>query len=135
MALITWSAQMSVGIAKIDEEHQRLITLLNALHARMMAGRGDEVVGDVLDQLVSYAKTHFATEEALFRSHGYPQAAAHKKEHDDLTAKAVELQIAVSGGKAFLTLPTMTFLKDWLTNHIMKMDMAYRPFFAAKGIK
>jgi hemerythrin-like metal-binding protein len=135
MALVTWSDQMSVGVEKFDEEHRHLVTLLNALHARMMMGRGDEVVHDVLDQLVRYARTHFASEETLFRAHNYPQAAAHKKEHDELTAKAMDLQTAVNGGKIYITLPTMNFLKDWLTNHIMKVDMAYRPFFAAKGIK
>jgi hemerythrin-like metal-binding protein len=101
----------------------------------MLAGRGMQAAEEVLGNLIQYAKTHFSTEETLFRNHGYPQAQAHKQEHDELTDKAVALQREVSSGRATLTLPTMNFLRDWLTNHILKTDMAYRPFFAAKGIR
>jgi hemerythrin-like metal-binding protein len=135
MALITWSDRMSVGVERIDKQHRQLIDLLNSLHAEMMAGRGLQAVSEVLDNLIKYAKTHFATEETLFRNHGYPQSQAHKQEHDELTDKAIALQREVSSGRATLTLPTMNFLKDWLSSHILKSDMAYRPFFAAKGIK
>ncbi len=135
MALITWSERMSVGVERIDREHRGLIDLLNTLHAGMMSGKGDDVLRGVLDELVRYTKTHFATEESLFRLHGYPQAATHKKEHDELTKRAVELQDAVADGKSLITLPTLSFLKDWLTNHIMKIDMAYKPFFTAKNVR
>jgi hemerythrin len=135
MALITWSDRMSVGVERIDKQHRGLMDLINNLHAEMLAGRGYEALGEVLAELVNYTKTHFATEEMLFHTHRYPKLAEHKKEHDDLAKKAAELQAAVSSGKVVLTLPTMNFLKDWLTNHILKSDMAYRPFFVEKGIK
>ncbi len=135
MALITWSDRMSVGVERIDKQHRQLIDLLNCLHGEMLAGRGLQAVLEVLNNLVQYTKTHFATEEMLFRNHGYPQAQAHKQEHDELTDKAAALAREVSSGRATLTLPAMNFLKDWLANHILKSDMAYKPFFAAKGIK
>lgn len=135
MALITWSDRMSVGVERIDKQHRQLIDLLNSLHSEMLAGRGLQVVLEVLNNLVEYTKTHFATEETLFRNHGYPQAQAHKQQHDELTDKAIALHREVSSGRATLSLPTMNFLKDWLSNHILKTDMAYKPFFADKGIR
>jgi hemerythrin len=135
MALITWSDRMSVGVERIDKQHRALIDLLNTLHAEMLAGRGIDALGEILGEVVQYTKTHFATEEMLFRSYNYPKLAEHKKEHDDLAKKAVDLLTGVSTGKVVLTLPTMNFLKDWLTNHILKTDMAYRSFFVEKGVK
>lgn len=135
MSLITWSNSMSVGIEKIDKEHNVLIDLINQLHGEMLAGKSREALGTVLDKLVTYTKTHFITEETLFRTHAYPQAAAHKKEHDALTAKAVALQGEVKAGKAVISAPVLDFLKEWLTNHILKQDMAYKLFFNAKGVK
>jgi hemerythrin len=135
MALISWSERMSVGVERIDKQHRQLIDLVNSLHAEMLAGRGLQALNEVFGDLIHYTKTHFAMEETLFRNHGYPQAQAHKQEHDELTEKAVALQREVSSGRAALTLPTMNFLKDWLSNHILKTDMGYKSFFATKGIK
>ena len=135
MPLITWSDRLKVGIERIDKQHHQLVDLLNALHAEMLAGRGMQSVGEVLSNLIQYTRTHFATEERLFTQHAYPQAEAHKQQHDKLAEKAVALHRQVVNGEVTLSLETMHFLKDWLTNHILKTDMAYKPFFASKGLK
>lgn len=135
MPLITWSETMSVGVARIDKEHQRLIELINLLHSEMTAGKSNEVMGHVLDQLIAYTKGHFAMEEGLFRTLNYPQGAEHKKEHDALTKKVVDLQAEFKAGKTFIGAPTLSFLREWLTQHILKQDMSYKLFFASKGLK
>lgn len=135
MALISWTAQMSVGVIKIDKEHQVLVDLLNLLHSEMLAGKSKEALGVVLDKLVLYTKTHFGTEETMFRTYGYPQAAEHSKEHATLTQKALALQAELKAGKSVISAPVLDFLRDWLTKHILKEDMAYKLFFAAKGVK
>jgi hemerythrin len=135
MSLVSWSETLSVGIEKIDKEHRGLVDLINLLHSEMLAGKGKDVLGDVLAKLVTYTKTHFATEETLFRAHAYPQAEPHKKEHELLTQKVLELQRDFNAGKVVLSIPVLHFLRDWLQNHIQKMDMAYRLFFEMKGVK
>ena len=134
MALITWSDTMSVGVAKIDKEHQGLIALINLLHSEMLAGKSKAALGTVLDKLILYTKTHFATEETLFRTHNYPQTDAHRKEHAALTQKALALQSDLKAGKTVISAPVLDFLRDWLTNHILKQDMAYKLFFNSRGI-
>jgi hemerythrin len=135
MALISWSDTMSVGVVKIDGEHRKLIELINQLHGHMLEGKSNAVMGKVLDSLIGYTKTHFATEEALFRAHKYPQASEHKQEHDALTKKVLALQAEFKAGKALIGAPVLGFLRDWLTQHILKVDMGYRVFFADKGVK
>jgi hemerythrin-like metal-binding protein len=135
MSLITWTDKMSVGIAKIDKEHQGLVEMLNTLHGEMLAGRGKDVLGPTLGKLIQYTQTHFAGEELLFRIHAYPQAADHKKEHDAFTAKAKALEVDFKSGKAAITSDLMNFLRDWLTKHILGADMQYKPYFAQKGLK
>lgn len=135
MALITWSDAMSVGVEKIDKEHRGLVDLVNLLHSEMLAGKSKESLGGILGKLIAYTKTHFATEEALFRTHNYPHAVEHKKLHDALTQKVMALQGEVSSGKAVISAPVLDFLRDWLANHVMKEDMAYKLFFASKGVK
>lgn len=96
----------------------------------MKAGKGREILEKVLSSLAEYTVYHFQTEEALFQKHGYPKAAEHKKQHNDLTRKVKELTDKLSKGQCTITLETLDFLTDWLKNHIQRSDKEYGPFLA-----
>ena len=53
MALITWSSMFSVGVAEIDNQHKKLVELINQLNDAMHAGKGADVMGKVLSELVN----------------------------------------------------------------------------------
>lgn len=135
MALITWDdSKFSVNIKEIDVQHKKLVELINLLHDAMKAGQGKDALGKVLNELISYTVSHFGTEERLFQQHGYPDIAKHKKEHEDLKKKAIELKTEFEKGAAMITPNVLNFLRDWLTNHIMKVDKAYSAFLNGKGV-
>jgi len=134
MALMSWSDNLSVNIKEIDEQHKKLVGMVNDLHDAMKMGKGNDVTGKILTGLIQYVGTHFATEERLMKTHNYPDFVKHKAEHNNLTKKAIELQKQHQEGKSVLTIELMSFLKDWLSNHIMGRDKAYSPFFNGKGI-
>lgn len=136
MALMTWTPEMSVGVHAFDEDHKKLIALVNDLHEGVMSGHRKEVLNHVLTELVRYTREHFGREEALFARTGYPAGAAHRKEHDELTQKAVALlERFKEGGGAMLSMETMTFLKDWLAHHILTVDKAYSSHFNSHGVR
>ncbi|MBI3644598.1 MAG: bacteriohemerythrin [Acidobacteriales bacterium] len=135
MPLMTWTDKLSVGIKAIDDDHKKLVSMVNELYGGIVAGHGKETLGKVLDELVNYTKFHFAREEGFFAKTGYPAAAAHKKEHDDLTKQVLDVQAKYkSGALATLSLEVMNFLKNWLVNHIQGSDQKYAPHLNAKGI-
>jgi hemerythrin len=135
MALLDWNESYSVGVAVFDGQHKKLFALVNDLNDGMKAGKGKEALGKVLDGLISYTATHFAAEEKMMNEHQYLQAFAHKSEHDKLVKQVLKLQEDYKAGKAMLSLEMMSFLKDWLYNHIMGTDKKYGVFFNGKGIK
>ena len=134
MQFFTWTSNMSVGVKAADDDHKRLIDLLNKLYEGMKSGQGREVVGKVLDELVSYTKYHFAREEEFFAKTGYP-ADDHKKEHKDLVEQAVKLQSRYKKGETVLSVETLDFLKNWLNGHILGTDKKYTAHLNAKGIQ
>lgn len=134
MSIIDWSPEFSVGIAEVDEQHKKLVKLVNSLFEAMSGGTTQQVVGPVLDELVNYTAYHFATEESLFAQHHYPDAALHIAKHRDLTKQAKDLQAAWAAGKTTLSVKVAFFLRDWLQNHIQKEDKAYGPFLNGKGV-
>lgn len=132
MALITWNDNLMTNVAECDQQHKRLIELINSLHDAMKAGQGREILEKVLSSLTEYTVYHFGTEEALFQKHGYPKAAEHKRQHSELTRKVKELTDKLSKGQCTITLETLDFLTDWLKNHIQGSDKEYGPFLAPK---
>jgi hemerythrin len=134
MALIDWGTELGVGIRDIDEDHRKLVGMINDLHSAMGGGKGKEAMEGILAGLVDYTKTHFAREEQLMQKHAYPGYLGHKPKHDDFTKQVVELQSRLREGKTIVTVQVMNFLKDWLTTHIMDTDKLYAPYFKGKGL-
>jgi hemerythrin len=134
MALITWNASYSVKVRKFDDQHQKLVEMLNELHDAMKVGKGKEVMGKVLDKLIQYTATHFADEEKLMQQHSYPDYEQHKKEHNKLVLQVLDVQKQFHGGNAVITSAVMNFLKDWLQKHILGDDAKYGPFLNSKGV-
>ncbi len=124
MAYLAWSNDLAVGNTFIDADHQRLIDMVNRLHEVMQEGRGKEVLGKVLNNLVTYTREHFRREEDLMRRIGYADRAAHLHEHEKLLQQVDELQSKFDSGATTLSIQVLHFLRDWLINHIGKSDKA-----------
>lgn len=132
--LISWNKGYSVGVTQMDSEHQRLIDIINNLYSAMRSGRSKEAIGTILDELVDYTKTHFAHEERLMRESGYTGFDEQKRAHEALIAQVIEIQGKYRAGTA-LGQEVMSFLKNWLVNHIQGLDKRYGPVMNKKGIK
>ena len=135
MAFFNWTDKLSVGIKAVDDDHKKLVEMLNSLYEAMKSGQGKEALGKVLDRLIGYTQFHFAREESFFAKTAYPGAAAHIKEHQDLVAQATTLQSRQKSGEIALTIETLDFLKDWLNHHILETDKQYSPHLNASGIR
>ncbi len=128
------SISYSVGIARIDAQHQRLVDLINDLHAAMVGGEAKSALEKILDGLAAYAVSHFATEEQLMRKFAYPSFEQHKAEHDKLMVQVRFLQDKSRAKTTTLSLEVMTFLKRWLIGHIANVDKKYTAHLNAAGV-
>lgn len=135
MSLMTWTNELSVGIDSIDEQHKKILSMINALNDAMETGNQADVMIKIFNGLAVYTQKHFAYEEDLFAKHGYAESAAHKSEHEALINQVTELKKKLDAGEARVGVELMQFLKKWLTNHIQKTDKKYTPFLTAKGVK
>jgi hemerythrin len=135
MPLMTWTDKLSVGVAVIDDDHKKLVGMVNELYDAMQAGHGRDKLGAVLDRLVQYTKFHFSREEKFFAETAYPDAAQHKQQHEALTRQVIDVQKKYAAGTAAtLSVDVMHFLRDWLVKHIQGSDQAYRQHLNARGI-
>ncbi len=136
MALIEWSDSLSVKIPSIDEQHKKLVGMVNSLHEGIAKGNSKEVLVDVFDGLAQYTVEHFGYEEKFFNEFGYEDSEKHTAEHQDLVQQVVELKQKLDNEEGFMFgLEVMDFLKSWLTEHIMGSDRNYSSFLLSKGVQ
>jgi len=133
--LFHWDSTYSVNIGVIDAQHKTLVAMVNDLHQAMVEGSGKAKLGGILSNLIKYTQAHFATEERLMQSHGYPDFLAHKLEHQGLTDTVLDLQSRFLATQVGLSIEVMDFLKGWLMKHILGSDKKYSPFLNAKGVR
>ncbi len=134
MPLITWSDELAVRTKEIDDQHKRLIDLLNRLFDAMKQGKGRDALSPVLDERAQYTVYHFGTEEGLFREYGYPDAETHKAEHDAFARRVIDFQQAFEAGNKPITVDVLQFLTDWLQHHITQIDKKFGLFLKDKGV-
>jgi hemerythrin len=134
MALITWNPAFSVKVKQFDDQHIRLVDMINELYDAMKAGNGSETVAKILGQLVDYTVTHFTDEEQRLSQYAYPDLEAHKSEHEKLVRQVLDLQQKFEAGQAILTINVMMFLKDWLMKHIQGDDKKYGDYLNDRGV-
>jgi hemerythrin len=135
MSLLVWSNLFSVGVKDIDDQHKKLVELANKLNDEMAAGRGKDVLGRILTELISYTQYHFSFEEKLMATHSYTASAGHKEQHKQLVTAVADLKKKYDSGESNLTNDVMVFLRDWLTKHILNTDKALGRELNQKGIR
>lgn len=122
--LIAWGPGFATGVAIIDNDHRRLVDMLNRLNAAMAEGHGKDVLAGLLDELVAYTVQHFGHEEQLMKRIRYAETATHVGQHQKLVADVTEFKRKLASGQAMISLELMRSLKTWLANHIMGSDQA-----------
>jgi len=135
MTLINWKDEFSVGIREVDDQHKILIDLLNVLFDAMKKGKGRSIVDTILQELADYTVYHFGTEQRLFREYAYPDAEAHREEHDAFAKKVIDFQVAHKKGNHMLTVDVLDYLTDWLKQHILKSDKKFGVYFTSRGLR
>ncbi|MBF0152241.1 MAG: bacteriohemerythrin [Magnetococcales bacterium] len=133
--LMPWTDKLSVNIEEMDQQHRRLVDLVNQIYVAVRAGEIERGLKTILPELVNYTVKHFQDEEALFEGHGFPDTPRHKQEHVKLVNRVGEfLKRLEKGGDRASALELLGFLKSWLVEHIMGTDSQYGRYLNSKGI-
>jgi len=134
--LVRWEpAQMSTGVATVDEQHQELIKMLNELHHACRAGRGKAELQKSISFLASYVQKHFHHEEEIMERHQCPSAAANKAAHAKFLRDFTDLAAAfeADADRTTIVLDLGRLVGDWLRNHICSVDRKLRGCPSAHG--
>ena len=127
--IAVWDDAYSIGLPHIDDQHKKLVSMINDLFLNCQKENTvkNVVFVQAFSSAAEYAQTHFRAEEEYLKQAGYPDLPEHKKEHE-----AFMTEVWGQFGKfqkdnlAPIDLPR--FLKKWLLNHIAVKDKQYAAY-------
>ena len=131
MSLMAWNDSFATDVGDVDTHHKKLIDLINEIYRGIMLEKGKETVDKTLNELVDFTIMHFGYEESLFDKYGYEDSKPHKEKHKTLLEQVGDYVGRYQGGEN-VSHELLSFLKNWLTKHIMGVDQKYAPYLRSK---
>ena len=132
--LIEWGQRYMLGINSIDQQHKRLVDLINELHYNFGTKVNKTVMHKVITELVEYTQYHFGYEEQIFDKIGYSDSANHIDQHRKFVETVSDFYKKFETEKDVLSMEIVDFLKNWLVSHILGSDRKYVSKLKEKGI-
>lgn len=133
--IIIWKHHLSVGVADVDEDHKKLIKMINRLFGATLSSQPGAVLQGVLDELTDYVVRHFAREEDYMLRLEFSGYQAHKEDHHRLIESVgVFKEPIMSGEGGNIKEAIEHVLRDWLLTHIQVYDKQMGQFLNEQGI-
>jgi hemerythrin-like metal-binding protein len=121
----TWKDSFCIGIDTLDAQHRSLLECLNDCHRQVTSHKGAPLDPALLARLSAYAAHHFASEETMMYAFGYREVAAQRREHAAFRARVAELEEARAKGVFLSAEDVLTFLRDWVLQHVLGEDRKF----------
>jgi len=134
MEIIIWRDEFSVGVAEMDQQHKKLLAIINRLIAEQKVLTNPKTIADLLTGLTDYADEHFRAEEFLTAEYDYDRKTEQEAQHKAFIEKTQSFCLAGNVGPNILSEALLGYLGTWLIGHILIEDMQYKNYFINKGL-
>ncbi len=134
MPCMEWNSCYNLGISRLDEQHRRLIAMLNTTYDCCLDDDWEDSVERTVEELDVYARSHFSAEEQLMKNSDYPARQMHVEEHDLFIRQVAQLRQDLFDGNGLLAMEMLTFLGTWLVAHILDADGKLYTHLIAKKV-
>ncbi|WP_028329034.1 bacteriohemerythrin [Brachyspira alvinipulli] len=127
---IRWENKYKTGYKRIDDQHKELVNIINDLYSIGVDGDFDneevkKSFSDILKRAIDYATYHFSYEEKIMSAIDYSASKDHITRHRAFSVKVVDEVNMYENGNKIVIEDFITFLRDWLINHIMVEDKKF----------
>ncbi|MBU0483460.1 MAG: bacteriohemerythrin [Proteobacteria bacterium] len=122
MDYIVWQENFNVRVDVIDEQHKRLVQVINNFLSDLGNNNDRLAVGRSLDEMIKYTEYHFCTEQLLLEKH--PDFLSHLNQHWQLIKQVRKIQDDFHKNLE-LKADIFDFLLAWLKNHILGTDKVH----------
>ncbi|WP_245884114.1 EAL domain-containing protein [Vibrio albus] len=123
--IFPWHDSFNIGVTEIDQQHRKLVDLLNQAANRLILQHSDIEPKTLINELLNYAEYHFKTEDDYWNVmlSDSPLVKEHKSSHDDFIQYMNEVRANIGicpNDQLFEDL--FSFLVHWLATHLLEKD-------------
>lgn len=124
--MVTWKDEYSIGIAEIDEQHEKLFEIVNRtaelLENKFIVDKYDKIV-EIIEELKAYTNYHFTAEEDYMLKIDYSKFFSQKVTHKEFLDKMDSIDLTqLDNDQNKYLYDILQFVCDWLVEHILKED-------------
>ena len=120
-----WSELFETGVSEIDQQHRRLVELVNQL-GRDVDSAKQEHLDQTLQALAEYTVYHFQSEEGIMAAHHVAATHAdhHKETHQRFIRQVTQWLTRRKNNETISLHQLLEFLSNWLIFHILGDDQS-----------
>jgi len=131
---LSWSPQCSIGLHAIDEQHIKLLNLINNLRAAILCDTGPDFERGALEALIDYTRSHLKFEEELMQEHDFLDFEGHKAQHDQMIGNVQDYVNRYQRDGSKVLPEVADYLQMWLTQHIQGTDRKLGEFLKSREV-
>lgn len=111
-------------LAKIDDEHEQLLELVERLNRQSLAHLDLSRFLEEFSKLGLLITKHFDTEDAVIKSCGMPidDVAAHLKAHTEIIERYTQVNMLLMADRKHNLSDVAKMVKEWVIDHQLKYD-------------
>lgn len=126
MEAFRWSSKFVTGLTEVDEQHARLVELINRFGNLVMRQEGASLqeIEAVFVELADYARYHFSEEESLMSAARLDarHMEQHRQAHASFLDEVTQLHKGLTPANLHAANSLLQFLTHWLAYHILGSD-------------
>lgn len=130
MNQLEWSDEHLLGIPAVDLQHRRIFDCFVSIAREAPIERDRWHADPSFVRLDNLLEEHFALEESMMRSFGYPGLERHIEEHRQFHAELLGLAQQPAGTNNGVSREAIRVCQKWQREHIMKSDRRYVEYFS-----
>jgi len=123
--LIHWNDSYSVGIKEIDQQHKKLVDIINVVYDAVITEKPTEIIEQAFTDLNDYTIIHFSTERKYIDKLSNVDSEIHFKEHRSFTQKIQQYRDDFLLHNLKTSDEVINYLREWLIEHILVRDKVY----------
>jgi len=122
--IFPWNENFNTNIPVIDEQHKRLVHILNLLASHVAHDTDLPSLNTIFDELTSYTVYHFETEEKVWGEHlSEDMVGGHIEVHRSFVSTISTLKNEMNThSSSSIVEEVLSFLTSWLASHILETD-------------